>query len=265
MRVGFIGVGSMGRPMLERIVAAGHDTSFYARRAEVVADAELTGARAVATVAELGAGSDLVVVCVFTDDQVHEVCVGDGGLLGALPNGAVIVIHTTCSPKTPMALEEIGAPRGVRILDAAFSGGPDDAAAGTITLLVGGPADVLEQARPVLGSYSDPIIPVGALGDGQRVKLLNNALFGASVGLAVEAERVARQLGIDPTTAFQAISHCSGNSYALGVAVAMGSAESMMEAAGKYIRKDVATAQQLAAEAGADLGVLAVAAGTTED
>lgn len=263
MRVGFIGVGSMGQPMLERVVAAGHDTSFFARRPDVVATVEESGARAVPSVRELGADREVVVVCVFTDAQVHEVCGGDDGLLAAMPAGAIVVIHTTCSPNTPVALDAAARRKGVHVVDAAFSGGPDDAAAGTVTLLVGGSDEVLERARPVLATYSDPILPVGALGDGQRVKLLNNALFGAGVGLAVEAEGVARELGIDPAKAFQAITHCSGNSYALGVAVAMGSAQAMMDAAGKYIRKDVATAQQLAAEAGADLGMLAVAAGVT--
>jgi 3-hydroxyisobutyrate dehydrogenase-like beta-hydroxyacid dehydrogenase len=108
-------------------------------------------------------------------------------------------------------------------------------------------------------------VHVGDLGDGQRVKLVNNALFGANVGLIVEAERVAQKLGLDPARAFDAISRCSGNSYALGTAIQMGSAQQLLRAAGRYIEKDVTTAQEAAVSVGADLGVFVTVAGLNPD
>jgi 3-hydroxyisobutyrate dehydrogenase-like beta-hydroxyacid dehydrogenase len=265
MRVGFVGVGSMGRPMLEQVVGAGFEVSFFARRPEVAREVGTLGATSVPTLAALAAASDVVIVCVFSDQQVREVCDGDGGLLAAPRPGGVVVIHTTCSPDTAPRLAEAGRTRGVRVLDAAFSGGPADAAAGRVTVLAGGDAEVLAAARPPLATYADPILHVGGLGDAQRVKLVNNALFGANVTLVAEAERVARDLGLDPAVALDAISRCSGDSYALGTVRAAGSSARLQELAGRYIAKDVATAEALAAAAGTRLGLLATAAGEDRD
>ncbi|WP_285223262.1 NAD(P)-binding domain-containing protein [Frankia sp. AgPm24] len=264
LRVGFVGVGSVGRPMLEQVVRAGHEVSFHARRPEVAREVAVCGATSVASPAELGAALDVAVVCVFSDAQVHEVCGGDDGLLATLPAGSTLVVHTTCSPETPTELARVGQARGVSVLDAGFSGGPADAAAGRVTLLVGGEVAVLERVRPVLASYASPILHVGGLGDGQRVKLVNNALFGANVALVAEAERLAEELGIDPARALEAIGHCSGASYALGTVRAAGSSAGLHAAAGRYIAKDVATAKELAAAAGTHLGLLATAADTLE-
>lgn len=261
MRVGFVGVGSMGRPMLEKVLSAGHDVSFFARRPEVTREVEALGAASRPSLAALAAGSDVIVVCVYTGQQVLDVCDGAAGLLASARDGAVIVIHSTCDPGIPAQLARTGQDRGVGVLDAAFSGGPADVAAGRLTVLAGGDPAVLEAVREPLATYADPILPVGGLGDGQRVKLVNNALFGANVALVAEAERLAADLGLNRAAALEAISHCSGNSYALNVARTLGSSAALQEAAGHYIAKDVATAGELAAASGTDLGLLAVATG----
>jgi 3-hydroxyisobutyrate dehydrogenase-like beta-hydroxyacid dehydrogenase len=260
MNVGFVGTGNMGRPMLGQVVQAGHEVCFFARRPEIAAAVAALGASRQPTIAAVGAAADVVVVCVFSDEQVREVCLGDDGLLAAMRPGSVLVLHTTCRPATPRALSE-KAP-GIEVLDAAFSGGPSDAASASITLLVGGGEQGLERARPVLSCYAGNIFHVGALGDGQRIKLVNNALFGAGMRLAVEAERLLAALGADPVKAFEAIACCSGNSYAVRISRAAGSAAAASQAAGRYIEKDVATARQFARECGTSLGLLdQVAAG----
>ncbi len=130
-------------------------------------------------------------------------------------------------------------------------------------------AEAIEEARGLgasinsiagLGSYSSPILPVGDVGDGQKVKLLNNALFGAQVAMVVRIEQCAQELGMDPALVLAAIRECSGDSYALKVAVGAGSARSLVELARRYIEKDVAVCAEIAEELGADLGsVLTVA------
>lgn len=255
-RIGFVGVGSMGGAMLSRLLTTGHDVGFTARRAEVRAQLEALGARSYDSVSALAGDVDAVVVCVFSDEQVREVCLGPDGVLAALRPGGTVVVHTTCSADTPLLLAEVGAQRGLQVLDAAFSGGPADAERGALTLLVGGDEDVLAQARPWLSAYGGPLLHVGALGDAQRVKLVNNALFGACVALVVEAERVARDLGLDPALALAAVAECSGDSYALRLARRPGGAAALRQSAGRYIDKDVATAQALAQAAGTDLGLL---------
>jgi 3-hydroxyisobutyrate dehydrogenase-like beta-hydroxyacid dehydrogenase len=142
------------------------------------APATTTGSSATATIT---AKADVVCVCVFSDEQVTDVCLGDG-LLDAMPAGSVLVVHTTGSPATVRSLEK-RAPRGVGVIDCPVSGGPHDIAAGAITLLAGGAAEHVERAAPVLKAYGDPILHVGPLGAGQAVKLVNNAVFAASIGL----------------------------------------------------------------------------------
>jgi 3-hydroxyisobutyrate dehydrogenase-like beta-hydroxyacid dehydrogenase len=249
MNVGIVGLGEMGMPMLERLRQAGHDVTFRARRAEVVEEAPRQGGREAADFGD----RDAVVICVYSDDQVREV---GPDILATMRPGSVLVNHTTGSPATAEYLADVARRQEVRVLDCALSGGPADIRAGALTLLVGGDEAVLDDVRPALASYSDPILHVGRLGDGQRVKLVNNALFGAQVALVAEAERVASELGVDGVKALDAIQHCSGDSRVLRTVVSVGSSARLQEFAGRFIRKDVAMVENVAGELGTDLGRL---------
>ena len=260
MRVGVVGLGGMGLPMAATLISAGHPVVFHARRPDVIAKVTAAGGVDAGSLQGVGAGSDVVVVCVFNDEQVVDVCLGPDGLLASMAPGGTLVNHTTGSPTTTARLGAVAADGGVRVLDAALSGGAADITAGRVTLLVGGDAGVLDDARPVLSAYANPILHVGPLGDGQRVKLVNNAVFAANIALVGHAERIAAGLGVDPAVALEAISHCSGDSYVLRTTIALGSAARVQEVAGRYIRKDVAIVSQVAAELGVDLGLLGVLA-----
>lgn len=144
--------------MVARLVAAGHEVRALGRTSGNRTDLERLGARAVRDVADAAAQADVVLLCVFTDQQVREVCL-DGGLLSAMPPGAALVVHTTASPKTIDALAAFV--DGIDVIDAAVSGGPHDAAAGRLTLFVGGADDAITRVRPVLSSYGDPVLHVG--------------------------------------------------------------------------------------------------------
>jgi 3-hydroxyisobutyrate dehydrogenase-like beta-hydroxyacid dehydrogenase len=249
MRVGIVGLGEMGMPMLERLCAAGHEVGFRARRQEVADVAVSHGARPVEGFGE----SDVVLICVFSDEQVREVA---PAIVSSMREGAVLVNHTTGDPTTATWLAELAGERGVLVLDGALSGSPQSIRAGSLTLLIGGDDAVLDLARPALEAYSEPILQVGGLGDGQRVKLINNALLGAHLGLASEAERVASDMGVDPATALAAISQCSGDSSALRLVVTLGSAENLEAAAGRFLRKDAEVVAHVAEAGGIDLGKL---------
>jgi 3-hydroxyisobutyrate dehydrogenase len=199
VKIGFIGPGRMGQPMLERLADAGHDVTVLVRspQAQAAAEAEAGEAACADTVPATVRDADAVFVVVLTDEQVRSVCLGPDGAIAAMKPGSVLVQHTTCDPATVQLLGEAGAERGIGVLDAALSGGPHDIAAGTLTLWVGGDEDLLERMRPVLAAYASPVMSVGPLGNGQRVKLVNNALFVAQVGLAIDAVRLAGSLGID--------------------------------------------------------------------
>ncbi|MGW4368517.1 NAD(P)-dependent oxidoreductase [Nocardia takedensis] len=258
MRIGFIGAGRIGAPMAARLAAAGHEVRVLGRTAETRSALAHLGLTAVADPTEVADGADAVVLCVFSDEQVRAVCL-DGPLLGALPRGAVVLVHTTGAPRTVQAVAAAAARYGVGVVDAPVSGGPHDIARGTLTVFLGGGDVEIARAREVLGAYADPVLHVGPLGAGQRVKLVNNALFAAQIGLVAEAVRLAGELGVEETTLLHALPHASGGSRALAGIAAKGSVDGFGSAVGEFLRKDIAVTRALAGALGANLGLLAAA------
>lgn len=255
MRLGFVGAGRMGRPMVRRLIEAGHEVRVLGRSAGARAAIEAEGARAVTEIGDVGTAVEAVLICVFDDEQIREVCF-ESGLLGRIPGGSTIVVHTTGSPDTAASIAARARPAGIDVLDAPVSGGPHDVAAGRVTLFVGGSDDAVARVRPVLGCYGDPVLHVGPPGSGQRVKLVNNALFAAQIGLLSDAIGLATRLGLDEAVLLDALSHGSAASRALSGVEGAGSVARFAERAGDFIRKDVAVARKVAAEFGGDLGAL---------
>ncbi len=255
MRLGFIGTGRMGHPMARKLVEAGHEVRALTRSQDKRAALAADGAHPVATVPEAGEGADVVLVCVFTDEQVQEVCQASG-LLDAMPAGAALVIHTTGSPRTAENIAVRATPFGISVIDAPVSGGPHDIAAGHLTLFAGGTPAALDQARPALASYADPILHVGPLGAGQRVKLVNNALFAAHLGLLASAVDLAAQLGVDESVLLSALPHGSAASRALTAVASRGSVAAFAETVADFLTKDIEVARKTAAQLGATLGLL---------
>lgn len=252
MRVGFIGAGRMGRPMVGRLVAAGHDVHVLGRTVEKCRELQQLGARVVNEAAEAGADSDVVVLCVFTDQQVRDVCL-DTALLPSMAPDSVLVVHTTANPNTIEAIAERA--NGVDVVDAAVSGGPHDIEAGRLTLFVGGADQAVDRVRPLLGCYGDPVLHVGPTGAGQNVKLVNNALFAAQIGLLAESIRLGERLGVPESTLLTALGHDSATSGVLNLVAAGGSVASFIEVTGDFVAKDVAVVRGIAAESGG-LGAL---------
>lgn len=253
--IGFVGAGRMGAPMVARLTAAGHKVRAFGRSPEKCAAIRELGAEAVTAVTELADGADVVIVCVFTDEQVHRVCL-DGDLMSAMRPGSVLVVHTTGSPETAAALAARADRHFIDVVDAPVSGGPHDIADGHVTLFVGGGDDAVGQVRPVLSCYGDPVLHVGPTGAGQRVKLVNNALFAAQIGVVAEAVRLGERLGVDEPTLLRALPHGSGTSSALTMIASAGSASTFAAAVGDFIGKDVAVIRKTLAELGSDLGRL---------
>jgi 3-hydroxyisobutyrate dehydrogenase-like beta-hydroxyacid dehydrogenase len=250
-RVGFVGAGRMGGPMVQRLVGAGHEVRALGRTAEKCAAVEAMGARAVPETVGVADGAEVVVVCVFTDEQVRQVCL-NGDLVAAMAPRSVLVLHTTGSPRTAGMI----AARGVDVIDAPVSGGPNDIAAGRVTLFVGGDDDAVARAYPVLSAYGDPILRVGPTGSGQLVKLVNNALFAAQIGVVAEGVRLGGLLGVEEPALLEALTHGSADSRALGLIARAGSASAFIEAVGDFVGKDVDVVRETVAELGSGLGAL---------
>ena len=241
--------------MVVRLVDAGHDVAVLGRSAEKRSAIAQLGANAVADLAELTAQADAVVVCVFTDEQVQQVCLDDG-LLATMPARSALVVHTTGSPRTVETIAVRATPHDVDVVDAPVSGGPHNAAAGALTLFVGGGDKAVARVRHVLGCYGDPVLHVGPLGAGQKVKLVNNALFAAHIGLLSGAVELGAQLGVPESPLLTALRHGSTASRVLDIVAAGGSVASFVDTAGEFVGKDIAVVRSIAAELGSDLGVL---------
>lgn len=247
----------MGRPMVRRLAGAGHEVAVLGRTPEARAALAAGGARPVGGLADAGAAADAVLVCVFTDEQVRQVC-GDA-LLAGMPGGSVIVVHTTASPRTIEAVAAHASRYGVHVVDAPVSGGPHDVEAGRITLFVGGADDIVARVRPALGAYGDPVLHVGPAGAGLRVKLVNNALFASQIGLIAEAVRLGARLGVDEDVLLGALTSGSASSRALAGVAGRGSVAAFARAAGGFVGKDVEAVRKAAAEAGGGLGAMEAA------
>jgi 2-hydroxy-3-oxopropionate reductase len=241
--------------MVARLVEAGHDVLALGRSGEKRAAIAQLGATAVSETAEVAATADVVLICVFTDEQVRQICL-ETGLLATMSPGSALVVHTTGSPRTVEAIAVRGAIHDVDVVDAPVSGGPHDAAAGDLTLFVGGAEEAVARVRPVLGCYGDPVLHVGPLGAGQKVKLVNNALFAAQIGLLAESIELGARLGVPESTLLTALPHGSAASRVLDIVARGGSVASFIDTAGEFVGKDIGVTRHIAAELDSNLGVL---------
>lgn len=253
MKIGWVGLGGIGKEMVKRALGAGHDVTVYAR-GQGLAEVQAAGATSAAAYPAVAADKDVLALCVFDDDQMRAVLL-EGGALAAMRSGAVLVIHTTGSPGLARALQE-QAPDGVVVIDATFSGGPAETAAGTLTLIIGGEAGAIEKARPLLAAYAETFHHVGGLGRGQVVKLLNNLLFAANLQNAVETLRIAALQQIDAAACARVFHDSSAASYA-GSLFRSAPVDALLQSARPYLVKDVKAAMAAAAELGIDTAAFA--------
>ncbi len=251
LRVGFIGLGSQGGGMARRIVEDGYPLTIWARRPETLEPFADTAATPVATPADVGRASDIVGVCVVTDVDVDDVVRGPDGLLAGMAAGGVIAIHSTIHPDTCRRLATAAAEHGVTLIDAPVSGGGQAATERRLLVMVGGPADVVARCRPVFETYGNPVIRMGDVGAGEVAKVLNNLVFTAQVGLALDTYALAADLGVEREAAAAVLAHGSAGSRAAAIMAASSFDIAGVRGAAPLLRKDVAIALDLARRAGA--------------
>lgn len=216
MDVGFIGLGNQGAPIAARILAAGFPLHVWARRPDATAELAAAGAKVHATPRDLAAACGVVGLCVRGDDDVDEVLrAGPDSLIHALQPGSIVMVHATVLPETVKQLAAFTAGHRVHLLDAPVSGGPGGAMRGTMSVMVGGEVAVLERVRPVLASFASNIFLLGPVGCGQLIKLINNNVCFANMGVGIAALDVAERLGIDRDAASRVILESSGASRGL--------------------------------------------------
>jgi 3-hydroxyisobutyrate dehydrogenase len=194
MRVGFVGLGNIGRPMALRLAASEHELWVYDVAPAPVAELAEAGAKAASGVAELAGQVDVLCVMVRDDDQVREVI---GEALGAAREGLVVVIHSTVAPTTPATLADTAVRHGVLVVDAAVSGGPTGAADGTLAIMVGASDEAFERCAGALRVMGSEVVHAGPVGAGTKLKLARNLMHFVAFTAATEAQRLAEAAGLD--------------------------------------------------------------------
>jgi 3-hydroxyisobutyrate dehydrogenase-like beta-hydroxyacid dehydrogenase len=236
IQTAFVGVGSQGAPMAERLLAAGFPLTVWARRPEVLGPFIAQGAFAAASLADLASRADHVGICVVDDAGVSAVC---EQLLPAMQPGSLLAIHSTILPESCERLAHRCEAAGISFVDAPVSGGGGAAAASTLTVMCGGTNDAIAQARPVFDAFAGLLVHLGAAGAGQRAKIVNNSLMAANMGLAHAALAAAEALGIDRKAAAELIKESSGRSFGFEVYARLPYPEAFEHGAA-LLRKDIA-------------------------
>jgi 3-hydroxyisobutyrate dehydrogenase-like beta-hydroxyacid dehydrogenase len=216
MKLAFLGLGVMGFPMAGHLAKAGHEVTVYNRtaaKARVWTEQHPGASRA--TPAEAAAGAEIVFTCVGNDDDVRQVVLGERGALGAMGKGALLVDHTTASAELARELDAAAKARGLGFLDAPVSGGQAGAQNGTLTVMVGGDATSFARAEKVLAHYGRAVTHMGAAGNGQLTKMVNQILIAGLVQALSEGLHFATRAGLDARKAAEVIAKGAAQSWQL--------------------------------------------------
>jgi len=211
--VAFLGLGAIGRPMAVR-VASRFPLSVWNRTAARAAEfAAETGARAAATPREAVQGTPIVVTCLPTSAEVESLLDGPDGILAGLEPGALLVDCTSGDPASSRRIAERLAALGFGFVDAPVSGGTNGAEAGTLTVMVGGDAQLFDRAAPVLSAFGSRIVRMGPVGAGHAMKAVNNALLAVNILAVGEGLAALVKAGVPARTALNVLNASSGRSF----------------------------------------------------
>ena len=203
-KIGFIGLGVMGRPMALHLIRAGYPLSVYARRAQSLAPLTVAGATACASPQELATHSDIIITMVTNTADVEQVVLGDddhSGIIHGAKPGSVVIDMSTIAPAATRRMAQRLAERGVDMLDAPVSGGETGAVNATLSIMVGGEAEVFERVKPLFACLGKSIVHIGGHGAGHATKACNQLALAIAIEAAAEALLLAKSYGIDPAKA----------------------------------------------------------------
>ncbi|MBK7953511.1 MAG: NAD(P)-dependent oxidoreductase [Candidatus Accumulibacter sp.] len=217
MRLGFIGLGAMGRPMALHLLRAGHQLAVWARRPEASQPLCAAGAVSCASAAAVARRAEVVFTNLTAGADVEQVTFAGDGLQDGLGAGSILVDMSTIAPEMARSLAQRLACGGVEMLDAPVSGGEQGAIAATLAIMVGGKAAVLERVRPLFEVLGKKIVHVGDSGAGQVAKACNQMVMVAAIQAVAEALHLSRAAGADPARVRQALAGGSAGSRVLEV------------------------------------------------
>ena len=205
MKVGFIGLGIMGKPMCKNIIKAGHEVFFNSRHADVTAELEALGAKGKPNAAAVAAETEVVITMVPNSPQVREVALGKDGIIEGAKKGLVVIDMSSIDPVETRSIGAALAEKGIEMIDAPVSGGEPKAIDGTLSVMAGGKEELIEKYRPLLSTMAASVVRCGDLGAGNVAKLANQIVVACNIAAMSEALAFAKKMGSDPSLIYQAI------------------------------------------------------------
>jgi 2-hydroxy-3-oxopropionate reductase len=205
MKIGFIGLGIMGKPMAKNLLKAGYELVVYDIIAAPVKEAVAAGAKAGTSSKDVAARSDVIITMLPNSPHVKEAILGKDGLIEAVKSGSIVVDMSSIAPLAAREVAAELAKKGVEMLDAPVSGGEPKAIDGTLAIMVGGKAEVFEKVKPTLLKMGSLAVLCGEIGSGNVTKLANQIIVALNIAAMSEALVLAAKAGVDPGRVYQAI------------------------------------------------------------
>lgn len=206
MKIGFIGLGIMGKPMAKNLIKAGHELLVYDVIAENVDEAVQSGAKAAASPADVAAQCSVIITMLPNSPHVKEVVCGENGVLKSVLKDTVLIDMSSIAPAVSQELEKKCAEKGVRMIDAPVSGGEPKAIDGSLSIMVGGDKAVFDEVKDdILLKVGASAVYCGGIGAGNTTKLANQVIVACNIAAVAEAFSLAKKANVDPQVVFDAI------------------------------------------------------------
>jgi len=205
LKIGFVGLGIMGKPMSKNLIKAGHELTVFDIVEPAVKELEAMGAKRASSSKEAAAKTDLVITMLPDSPDVEKAALGSNGVFEGIRSGSTYIDMSTISPVTSKKVAEAAKTKGIRVLDAPVSGGEKGAIDATLTIMVGGAKSVFDDCLPIFQAMGKNIVYCGEVGSGQVVKACNQILVAGVLETASEALVLGAKAGVDPEVVLKVI------------------------------------------------------------
>lgn len=217
IRIGFVGTGTMGKPMARNLLRAGFTVTAYNRTRARAEELAAEGVRVADSAQSAAENADVIITIVSDTPDVREVILGEEGIARTARPGSVVVDMSTISPRVTREIAGDLQARGIEMLDAPVSGGEKGAVEGTLSIMAGGKRDVFERCRPVFEAMGKRLVYCGGHGQGQMVKLCNQIAIVSNLVACAEAVTFAKKAGLEPLTMIEAVGAGAAGSWVINV------------------------------------------------
>ncbi|MDR0466096.1 MAG: 2-hydroxy-3-oxopropionate reductase [Deltaproteobacteria bacterium] len=205
MKIGFIGLGIMGKPMSKNLLKAGHEVTCFDVNKSNMDEVASAGAKSAASIADVARECAFIITMLPNSPEVRQVALGQGGIVDNAKSGALLVDMSSIAPLAAREVHDGLKAKGIRMLDAPVSGGEPKAIEGTLSVMIGGAQKDFDEAVPVLKAMAASVVRVGEIGAGNTAKLANQIVVAVNIAALAEALALSAKAGVDPELVFQAI------------------------------------------------------------